>query len=397
MPASGRRRSAIAHRGLAPAAHAALGRLVLEDRVMPGRVEIAGDRIRAVAPDDRAAGEPYLCPGFVDVHVHGWGGYDAMDGARGLDGMARALLRHGVTSFLPTADTASIETLLEFAEDVRRWSLTVAGDRAEPLGFNLEGPFISSDRKGAQNGAFIQIPAGVDRARLAPLLDGLKITTIAPELDGAIDLIRWLAGAGVTVSLGHSNASADEAAAAYEAGARTTTHLFNAMSGVDHHAPGLAVTALADDAAYVELIADGLHVDRWLWPVILRSKPVDRLVLVSDAIALAGVGDGRANVAGIEVEVRNGRCTLVSDDRLAGSVIALDSAVRNLVAQGVPLPLVARAASRNPLELLGVHDRGRIAPGQLADLVELDEALRVQRVMKRGRWYAAAESLTPLE
>ncbi len=369
-----------------------LGRLVLEDRVMPGRVEVAGDRIRAVAPDDRAAGGPYLCPGFVDVHVHGWGGHDAMDGPGGLDGMARALLRHGVTSFLPTADTASIETLVRFAGDVRRWSPTVAGDRAEPLGFNLEGPFISSERKGAQNEAFIQVPAAVGRARLAPLLDGLKIMTVAPELDGAIDLIRWLAGAGVTVSLGHSNATADEAAAGYEAGARTTTHLFNAMSGVDHHAPGLAVIALTEDAAWVELIADGFHVDSRLWPLIVRAKPADRIVLVSDAVALAGTGDGRATIGGQEVEVRDGRCRLVSDGRLAGSVIALDSAVRNLVERGIPLPVAVGAASRNPADLLGFRDRGRLAAGQLADLVELDGALKVQRVMKRGRWCAAAEA-----
>ena len=364
---------------------------MLDDGVTPGRVEIAGEFIRSVEADDRAAGGPYVCPGFVDLHVHGWGGHDAMDGARGLAGMARALLGHGVTSFLPTADTAPIDTLRRFAQDVRRWSQTVTDDQAEPLGFNLEGPFISADRLGAQNGAFIQTPSAVDRARLTPIHDGLRIMTIAPELAGAIDLIRWLAAAGVVVSLGHSNASADRAAAGYEAGARGTTHLFNAMSGVDHHTPGLAVTALATDAAYVELVADGLHVDRRLWPLILRSKPLDRLVLVSDALALAGVGDGRATLAGIEVEVRDGRCSVVADGRLAGSVIALDTAVRELVAFGVPLHQAVIAASRNPLDLLGVRDRGRIAVGQLADLVELDDDLWVQRVMRRGQWFAAAE------
>ncbi len=397
MPASRRRRAAPATRGPALDAHTVSGRLVLDDGVTPGRIEIAGDRIRAVVPDPRAAGEPFVCPGFVDVHVHGWGGHDAADGAPGLTGMARALLRHGVTSFVPTADTAPIDTLLGFAQEFRRWSPTVTCDQAEPLGFNLEGPFISADRLGAQNGAFIQVPAAVDRARLAALLDGLRIMTIAPELDGAVDLIRWLAGAGVAVSLGHSNASADEAAAGYEAGARSTTHLFNAMSGVDHHAPGLAIAALANDAAYVELIADGSHVDRWLWPLILRSKPFDRLVLVSDALAVAGVGDGRATLSGVEVEVRGDRCTLALDGRLAGSVIALDTAVRNMVALGVPLHRAATAASRSPLELLRVHDRGRIAAGQLADLVELDEGLMVRRVMKRGRWCPAAEAVGTAE
>ncbi len=375
------------------AAGSVSGRLVLDDRLMPGRVEILADRIVAVTADDRAVDRGYVAAGYVDVHVHGWNGYSAMDGARGLDGMSASLLQHGVTSFLPTAETASIENLVEFAENVRRWSPMPPGDRSEPLGFNLEGPFISRDRLGAQNGAFIQVPAAMSRAVLEPLLDGLRVMTMAPELDGAPDLIRWLANSGVVVSLGHSNASADQADAAYDAGATSTTHLFNAMSGVDHHAPGLAVTALTNDAAYVELVADGLHVDRRLWSLILRSKPANRLVLVSDAIELAGLGDSQANVAGMHIQVRDGRCVLASDGRLAGSVIALDSAVRNLVASGVPLHVAVRAASRSPLELLGITDRGTIAVGQLADLVELDDALRVRRVMKRGRWLPAAEAL----
>jgi N-acetylglucosamine-6-phosphate deacetylase len=162
------------------------------------------------------------------------------------------------------------------------------------------------------------------------------------------------------------------------------------MSGVDNHRPGLAVAALTHDEAYVELVADGLHVERSVWPIILRAKPANRLVLVSDAIGLAGTGDGRMRIGELEVEVRNGACRLVSDGRLAGSVIALDTAVRNLAASGVPLPAVVRAASRNPLQLLGVTDRGTIAPGQRADLVELSNELQVLRVMKAGRWYPAA-------
>jgi len=150
------------------------------------------------------------------------------------------------------------------------------------------------------------------------------------------------------------------------------------------------VAALTADEAYVELVADGLHVERSVWPIILRAKPVGRLILVSDAIGLAGTGDGRMRIGELEVEVRNGECRLVSDGRLAGSVIALDTAVRNMVGSGVPLPLVVRAASRNPLELLGVTDRGRLAPGQRADVVELDDQLNVLRVLKAGRWHAGA-------
>jgi len=367
-----------------------LGRAVVDDRVVGARIVVAGTKIEAVDEDEQGREGPYLSPGFVDIHVHGWGGHDAMGDESALDGMARALLSHGVTSFVPAAVTSPLDRLAAFADRVRRWIPSALQDGAEPLGFNIEGPCISPEKKGAQNEAFIQLPSAVDRTVLEPMLDGLRIMTVAPERDGALDLVRWLADAGVNVSLGHSNATADEASQGYAAGARTTTHLFNAMSGVDNHRPGLAVAALTNDEAYVELVADGLHVERSVWPIILRAKPAGRLVLVSDAIGLAGTGDGRMWIGELEVEVRNGACRLVSDGRLAGSVIALDTAVRNLADFGVPLPLAVRAASRTPLDLLRVTDRGALAPGQRADVVELDDQLNVLRVMKAGRWHAGA-------
>ena len=159
------------------------------------------------------------------------------------------------------------------------------------------------------------------------------------------------------------------------------------MSGVHNHEPGLAVAALADDGAYVELVADGHHVDPSVWPLIMRAKRPDRLVLVSDAISMAGAGQGRFSLGGLEVEIRGDECRLVSDGRLAGSVIAIDTSVRNLSLAGLPLPRAVAAATQNPLALLGVTDRGRLAPGQLADLVELDDDLCVGRVMRAGRWY----------
>ena len=192
------------------------------------------------------------------------------------------------------------------------------------------------------------------------------------------------------MSLGHSGATMEIAHAGFAAGATSTTHLFNAMSGVDHRAPGLAVAALLDDDVYVELIADGIHVDPQLWPMITRLKPASRLMLVSDAIYLAGTGDGRGKIGGLDCEVVGERVTLAGTSTLAGSVLSLDVALRNLVATGVPLPAAVAAASRNPLALLGITDRGRIAAGQRADLVELSPDLRVQRVMRAGTWLAAA-------
>jgi N-acetylglucosamine-6-phosphate deacetylase len=369
------------------------GRLVLEDRVAAGVVMIEDGLIAEVELDpksDRVAALPLVAPGFCDVHVHGWGGHDAMGGAAALDGMARALARRGVTSFLPTAVTAPLDRLAEFADSVRGWAPRAPHDGAQPLGFNLEGPFLAEARRGAHDPAFLRAPAEVPRSVMEALVGELRVITIAPELDGALDLIAWLRARGVVTSLGHSAATIEQARAGYAAGATSTTHLFNAMTGVDHRAPGLAAAALLDDAAYTELIADGNHVDVALWPLITRLKPSNRLLLVSDAISLAGTGDGRGRVGTLDVEVVGGRVTLAGTDTLAGSVIALDDALRNLAASGTSLPHAAAAAGRNPLALLGIGDRGQIAVGQRADLVVLDTNLEVSRVMIRGQWLDAS-------
>jgi len=368
------------------------GRLVLADRVASGRAVVEDGLIAKVDVDADAvasssgASLPFIVPGFVDVHVHGWGGHDAMGGAEALDGMARALLRRGVTSFLPTGYTQPWPVIVAFADTARAWIPRAPVDGAAPLGFNLEGPFVAPARKGAHEPTLLRTPAEIGLAAVESVIDGLRLITVAPELDGALELIAFLRDRGVPVSMGHSAATLAEARAGYAAGGTSTTHLFNAMSGVDHHAPGLAVAALTDDAAYVELIADGHHVDVSLWPIITRTKPADRLMLVSDAIPLAGTGAGRARIGGLEVEVVDGRVTLAGTTTLAGSVIALDSAVRNLVTSGVPLPAAVAAAGANPLAMLGVSDRGRIAVGQRADLVELADDLGVRRVMRAGEW-----------
>ncbi|HUG46979.1 MAG TPA: N-acetylglucosamine-6-phosphate deacetylase [Candidatus Limnocylindria bacterium] len=362
------------------------GRLVLDERVAPGRLHVEDGLLVGLELDEAERGGPLLAPGFVDVHVHGWGGHDAMGGRAALDGMARALLRQGVTSFLPTAVTAPMDALRRFADEVREWLPAAPADGAQPLGFNLEGPFLARERKGAHDERHLRLPSDVPTAELQPLLPGLRVITVAPELPGAPELISWLDERGVAVSAGHSAAVLDEARAGYAAGARSTTHLFNAMTGVDHRAPGLAVAALTRDEAYTELIADGHHVHPALWPIITRSKPPDRLLLVSDAIALAGSGQARGVVGGLEVEVVEGRVTLAGSGVLAGSLIALDSAVANLVREGLPLAYAAAAASRNPLALLNLRDRGRLDTGLRADIVELDDELRVQRVMRAGEW-----------
>jgi N-acetylglucosamine-6-phosphate deacetylase len=365
------------------------GRLVLGDRVVPGRLAIDHGRIAAVEPDGSAVGGPLIAPGFIDVHVHGWGGHDATGDADALSGMARALLRRGVTAFLPTAPSLPEAELPRFADRVRAWMPSAPADGALPLGFNLEGPFLAPSRKGAHDPSILRTPAAMPETIIAAVLAGLRVMTIAPELPGALELIERLAALRIVPSIGHSAATLEEARAGFRAGGRTTTHLFNAMTGVDHRLPGLAVAALTDDEAYVELIADGHHVHAALWPIIARTKPRDRLVLVSDALALAGMGDGRTRVGGLEVEVRAGRATLAGTDTLAGSVIALDTAVRNLVREGMSLPAAVAAASTNPADLLGERELGRIEPGALAHLVELDDDLVVRRATRGAGWISA--------
>jgi N-acetylglucosamine-6-phosphate deacetylase len=305
--------------------------------------------------------------------------------------MARALAARGVTTFLPTSVTASFERLTEFAESVRTWMPGAPSDGAEPLGFNMEGPFLAESRRGAHPAGLLRHPDELDEARLETFLEGLRIMTVAPELRGALPLIGRLARHGVRVSLGHSAASVTEARTGYAAGAVSTTHLFNAMGGLTHREPGLALVALLDDAVWVELIADTRHVDPDLWPIVWRLKPAGRVLLVSDAIALAGSGRSRGWLGELEVRVDEDRVTLVEGGNLAGSVTALDLELGHVVRAGIPLTEAVRAASIAPAELLGLVDRGRLEPGLRADLVELDADLRVRRVMRAGEWVAGPD------
>ncbi len=364
------------------------GRIVLEDGELLGVLSVGDDgRISAVEPDGSASRDVLLVPGFIDVHVHGWGGHDAMGGTEALSGMARALAGRGVTSFLPTSVTATYADLTEYAESVRRWMPHAPADGAEPLGFNMEGPFLAEAKKGAHPAHLLRDPADIDPATLETFVDGLRIMTIAPELPGALEMIEALAGRGVRVSLGHSAATMAQARAGYAAGAVNTTHLFNAMVGVVHREPGLALAALLDDDVWVELVADTLHVDPQLWPLIWRMKPAERVMIISDAISLAGSGQTRGMVGALEVRVDGDRATLVDGGNLAGSLSALDLELGHLLRQGVPLVDAAKATATNAAELLGLDDRGRLATGLRADLVELEAAsYAVRRVMRGGEW-----------
>ncbi|MYZ48283.1 N-acetylglucosamine-6-phosphate deacetylase [Propylenella binzhouense] len=349
-----------------------------------GRVLHAEGRIAAVEGRALAPGEPppppYVVPGFVDLHVHGGGGADAMEGEPAVRRLARFHARHGTTALAPTTVTAppaEIASALAGIEAVRRDSRE---GEARVLGAHLEGPFISPERLGAQPPFAIAPDADLARAWLA--LCRIVVVTLAPELPGAEALIAALSQAGCRVQIGHSLASAEAAEAALRSGACGFTHLFNAMSGLDHRRPGVAAAALAYGES-AEIIADLRHVA----PAMIRAaaRAVPRLHAVTDAISAAGMPDGAYRLGSHRVEKRGETVTMPDGATLAGSVLTMDRALENLVGIGLPLERAVAMTSTRPAEHVGRQDIGRIAPGCRADLVTLGARLAVEAVLVGGR------------
>jgi N-acetylglucosamine-6-phosphate deacetylase len=340
-----------------------------------------------------------VAPGFIDVHLHGGGGLSAMDGPAALHQLAALLAARGVTAFLPTSVSAPLPELVRFAADMRTARVEQEGPRtvavsergpaeARILGANLEGPAIDPAHHGAHDPAAIIDPAALLAAWWAGPSDWteVRVVTLAPERPGGAALVSHLAQLGVIASLGHSGATFAEARAAFQAGARSTTHLLNGMTGIGARAPGVAGAALADPRATVELIADGVHVDPGLWPILWKVLG-RRLLLVSDAMPATGLGDGTYWLGSLAVSVSDGQARTASGS-LAGSTINVTDEVANLVKTGLSLPLAVPAATVTPATLLGRRDLGRIRIGARADLVVLDPPGRVQRTMIDGEWLA---------
>ena len=353
---------------------------LVDGTLVPGDVEVADGTIAAVGLS--GAGRGVAVPGFVDVHVHGFAGVDfaAADDA-GYRRAGEALLATGVTAFQPTFLTAPEDALLAAIRGVPD---TAGGPQL--LGCHLEGPFLSPERLGMHPPAARRDP---DLALLRRLLDAGPVThvTLAPELPGAGALVAELVSRGVVAACGHSDADAGTAHAAFDAGATHVTHLFNAMRPFAHRDPGLAGAALARDDVTVELILDGVHLAAEA-AGLARRAAAGRIVLVTDAIAAAGAGDGRWNVGGIPVEVRGG-VARTEEGILAGSVLTLDRAVRALVELGASLESAVGAATSVPARILRRDDVGRLAPGGPADVVVLDDRLEVSRVLRAGETVVA--------
>jgi N-acetylglucosamine-6-phosphate deacetylase len=361
-------------------------RLVTPDGVLDrAQVRLEGERIVAV---ETATGEGtdlgggWLLPGFVDLHVHGGGGNDMTGSAESMRGAVEFHRRHGTTRTLVSLMAAPVDALCEQLE----WVAALA-DEGLVAGAHLEGPFLAAARCGAQNPAYLIDPDPLVLAKLLDAADGrLRTMTLAPELPGALEIVEELVAAGSIAAVGHTAATYEQAVAAFAAGASLATHLFNGMGPMSHRSPGAALAALDGGAAF-ELINDGVHVHDALTRLVARNAP-DRAVLITDAISAAGAGDGRYTLGDRQVVVQDGAARLSGADRLAGSTLTMDQAVRRFVLEvGMPVEAAAQAASATPARLLGLAGEcGAIAPGLAADLVHLDDDFRLVGVMCRGEW-----------
>ncbi|MGJ9425311.1 N-acetylglucosamine-6-phosphate deacetylase [Nesterenkonia halotolerans] len=360
-------------------------------RLVDERIVEAGHGRPPRGPDEHVT-DAVVAPGFVDVHAHGGGAAAFTDGAASGERALAAHRRRGTTTMLASLVSAPVSVLLEQAEELRPLV-----DSGELAGVHLEGPWLSQEHRGAHETDMLSAPTpdAVSTLLGHPARDLIRYVTLAPERDGAGEAIARMRAAGFTLGVGHTGASCDQTREAIAAGATAATHLFNGMKGLHHRDPGPALALLEDPTAFLELISDGVHLDaemvRFVWDYATRNGGPQRPVLVSDAMPGAAAPDGRYRLGTVDVEVRDGVARRVTPDgtlgAIAGSTLTLSAAVReSILRSGIDPALALMAATSNPAEMIGIDDAGRLLPGGRADLVLLDPAWNVSRVMHRGRW-----------
>ena len=331
----------------------------------------------------------HVVPGFVDIHVHGGGGaaFSAGDPAQALVA-ARYHLGHGTTTIMASTVTGTLEELEHHIGELS--GLVQDGILA---GIHLEGPFISKARCGAHDPALLRVPTRTDVTRLLRAGGGtVRMVTIAPELDEGMDAVRLLTDSGVIAAVGHTDATYAQTRTAIELGAPVGTHVFNAMRPVHHREPGPVTALLEQEQVLCEVVNDGLHVHPSVVSLMFAAAGAHRIALITDAMVAAGMGDGEYQLGPLTVQVRDGEARLTEGDSLAGSTLTMDNALRNAVRlAGVSLVDAAISASLTPARALGIADRvGSLEQGKQADLVVLDEDLRVDSVMRKGEWLDAS-------
>ncbi len=371
------------------------GTLVTPDAVLPDHaIAIADGRITSLSAALPAATDEttvidaqggWVIPGLIDIHVHGGDGHDTMDATpSALHGLARFLARHGVTGFLPTTMTASADAIQ--AALTAYQNTPSAPDGAQPLGLHLEGPYLSFEQRGAQPADHLRSPDPIEyEGWLAS--GAVKLITLAPELEGALPMIERAVACGAEIAVGHTAADYEQTLAAFERGARQATHIFSGMPPLSHRQPGVLGACLSDDRLRAQAIVDGVHIHPAMVKLLVRAKGIERLILISDSIRAAGLGDGTYDLGGQPVVVRDGVTRRAYDGGLAGSTLTLDAALRNVMAfAGLTLAEALPMATRVPAAALGLAGRkGVIAPGADADLVVLDSNYRVRLTLIAGR------------
>ena len=361
------------------------GLLVTPQGLLRGQIGWAKGRITALhgtplsEAQARDSGLPWVLPGFIDLHVHGGGGRDLMEGGDAAATIARTHARHGTTAMLATTMTAPLADIEAALDAVAPHIEQRGANQARWLGVHLEGPYLNPQRLGAQPD--FAVPGQLAQVRALHARAPVRLVTLAPEQPEHLALIQALRADGFLVQLGHSNASYEQGVAALQAGATGFTHLFNAMSPLQHRAPGLVGAALAH-AEYAELIPDLLHLHPGALRVALRAIP--RCFCVTDATAATGMPDGEYALGRLRVFKCLGGVRL-ADDTLAGSCLTMDQALRNLVqVLGLPMEDAVRRVATHSADYLGEPRRGRLALGAWADLVVMDRDLNVNRVMVEG-------------
>lgn len=375
------------------------GRVVLEDGLLDdGMVVVSGETIEYVGPPlakyvqdpNEVRTDGYIWPGLIDIHIHGAGGKDVMDATpEAIETISHTLAQYGVTGFLATTVTGERAHLERAITNVVNQAPYLQ-EGAEVLGIHLEGPWICPKRRGAQNPEHIVDPKPEDAAWAVELAEGtLRIVTMAPERPGAMVTIRELVKRGVIVSIGHSDATYEQVLAAAEAGATHLTHCFNGMRGLHHREPGVVGAGLIDERLSLEIVADGYHVHPGAIRLLVNVKGPEDLMLITDGMRAVGMPEGEYELGGLRV-FSDGETARLQDGSLAGSLLTLDAAVRNMVQFGkVPLYQAVKMASLTPAKRIGVDgERGSIQEGKLADLVVVDSECRVQRVWHKGKEFA---------
>lgn len=362
------------------------GKAILPNSVAEASILISDSRITSVTPGIDARSERvqgWIAPGLIDLQINGAYGFDFTAQSATVSDVAKRLPETGVTAFLPTIISSPLESYPNILRDLKRATADARG--AQILGVHLEGPYLSPQRAGAHNPDYLRAPILTTLQKYTgfasyPLV---KMVTLAPELLGALDLVRRFRGTGIVISAGHSAATYDQALAGFNSGITYGTHLFNAMSPLAHREPGLVGALLSSDVP-CGLIADGIHVHPAAIQAAFRAKGASEITLVTDAMAAMGTNKGSYTLGDREVIV-DAKSARLADGTLAGSILQMDAAIRNVIEfTGCSLADAITMASATPARVLGLERKGKIAPGCDGDLVVLDESLHVQMTIVQG-------------